>query len=152
MEDHWSPIVLGAVENELWTEVAGLFRADDDVEEDPQHPVSTPNVAGMFGPFTWRPENYLPYTASPIRPTLLRSGGITALWCVVRRQISRPSGGASTRRDLTPLSSCFTSTAGSLSPACSKATAPPAPAAGLRIRVVISQVLPTSAAPNTFAY
>ena len=35
MEDFWSPIVLGAAENELWTEVAGLFRADD-VEEDPQ--------------------------------------------------------------------------------------------------------------------
>ncbi len=28
-------------------DVAGLFRADD-VEEDPEHPVSTPNVAGMF--------------------------------------------------------------------------------------------------------
>ena len=30
MEDYWrSPIVLGAAENELWTEVAGLFRAND---------------------------------------------------------------------------------------------------------------------------
>ena len=50
MEDYWSPIVLGAAENELWTEVAGLFRADD-AEEDPEHPVSTPNVAGMFRAF-----------------------------------------------------------------------------------------------------
>ena len=47
MEDFWSPIVLGAAENELWTEVAGRFRADD-LEEDPEHPVSTPNVADAF--------------------------------------------------------------------------------------------------------
>ena len=50
MEDYWSPIVLGTAENELWTEVAVLFRADD-VEEDPEHPVSTPNVADMFWAF-----------------------------------------------------------------------------------------------------
>jgi hypothetical protein len=74
---------------------------------------------------------------------------MTALWFVARRQISRQSGDASTRRDLTPLSSCSTPAAGSLSPACSKATASPAPAAGLRVRVVISQALPISAAPNT---
>ena len=30
MKDYWrSPIVLGSAENELWTEVAGLFRAND---------------------------------------------------------------------------------------------------------------------------
>ncbi len=72
-----------------------------------------------------RPENPPPCTASPIRPTLLRSGGMTALWCVARRQISRRSGGASTRRDSTPLSSCSTPATGSLSPACSKTTASP---------------------------
>ena len=47
-ENFWSPIVLGAAESELWTEVAGLFRADDDVKENPENPVSTPNVAGML--------------------------------------------------------------------------------------------------------
>ncbi len=142
--------MLGAAENELRTEVAGLFRADD-VEEDLEHSVSTPNVAGMFRAFTWRPENPFPCTASTIRPTPLRSGGMTALWCVAWRQISRRSGGASTRRDLMPLSSCSTSAAGSLSLAacCSKATASPAPAAGLRVRVVILRALPTSVAPNT---
>ena len=53
------------------------------------------------------------------------------------------------RRDLMPLSSCSTLAAGSLSPACSKATAFPAPATSFRIRGVISQALATSAAPNT---
>ena len=40
--------MLGAAENELLTEVAGLFRVDD-VKKDPEHPVSTTSsVAGMF--------------------------------------------------------------------------------------------------------
>jgi len=51
MEDYWSPIVLGAAENELWTEVAGLFRAEDVEEEDPDNPVPPPNAAGMFRAF-----------------------------------------------------------------------------------------------------
>ena len=51
MEDYWSPIVLGAAENELWTEVAGLFRAEDGEAVDPDNPVPTPNVAGMFRAF-----------------------------------------------------------------------------------------------------
>jgi hypothetical protein len=51
MEDYWSPIVLGAAENELWTEVAGLFRAEDVEAVDPDNPVPTPNVAGMFRAF-----------------------------------------------------------------------------------------------------
>jgi hypothetical protein len=51
IEDYWSPIVLGAAENELWTEVAELFRADDAEEDPEQHPVSTPNDAGMFRAF-----------------------------------------------------------------------------------------------------
>ena len=50
IEDYWPPIVLGAAENQLWTEVAGLFRAEEE-DEDPDHPASTPNVAGMFRAF-----------------------------------------------------------------------------------------------------
>ncbi len=50
MEDYWPPIVLGAAENELWIEVAGLFWAEEE-DGDPDHPASTPNVAGMFRAF-----------------------------------------------------------------------------------------------------
>ena len=50
MEDYWPPIVLGAAENELWTEVAGLFRAEEE-EMNPDHPASSPNVTGMFWAF-----------------------------------------------------------------------------------------------------
>ena len=48
-------------------------------------PCPRPTSRARYGPFTWRPENHLPCTASPIRPTPLRSGGMTALWCVARR-------------------------------------------------------------------
>ncbi len=50
MEDYWPPIVLGAAENQLWIEVAGLFRAEEE-DGDPYHPASTPNVACMFRAF-----------------------------------------------------------------------------------------------------
>ncbi len=46
MEDYWSPIVLGAAENELWTEVAGLFRADD-MKEDRVHTQCHGHVPGL---------------------------------------------------------------------------------------------------------
>ena len=48
---------------------------------------------------------------------------MTALWCAERMWISRQSGGASIRRGLAPSSSCSIPAIGSLSPACSKATA-----------------------------
>jgi hypothetical protein len=48
-------------------------------------PCPRPTLRARYEPFTWRPENHLPCTASPIRPTPLRSGGMTALWCVARR-------------------------------------------------------------------
>ena len=46
-EEFWQPIILGAAENALWTEVAGLFR-DDSLDTDPAQLLSTPNIAGMF--------------------------------------------------------------------------------------------------------
>ena len=46
-EDYWPPIVLGAAENAVWTEVAGLFREDSE-EDVPAEPPPTYNIAGMF--------------------------------------------------------------------------------------------------------
>jgi hypothetical protein len=50
MKGYWPPIVLGAAENQLWIEVAGLFRAEEE-DRDPDHPASMPNVAGVFWAF-----------------------------------------------------------------------------------------------------
>ena len=53
--DFWPPIVLGAAENRLWTEVAGLFRAESDdddgaIDEEPS-PTSDLNITGVFRAF-----------------------------------------------------------------------------------------------------
>jgi hypothetical protein len=112
-------------------------------------PCLRPMSRACSGPFTWRPENPFPlygftnpahYAAERRNDRIMVRG--------TEADIKR-SGGASTRRNLTPLSSCSTPAAESLSPACSKAPAFPAPATGLRVRVVISQALPILAAPNT---
>ena len=51
--DFWPPIVLGAAENRVWTEVAGLFRPesdfDDGTTEEPTP--SDPNITGVFRAF-----------------------------------------------------------------------------------------------------
>ena len=148
MEDYWSPIVLRAAKNELRTEVAGLFRTED-VGEDPEHPVSTLNVAGMLRAFYLATRKSSPlygftnpaHSAAERRnDRIIVRGAEADIKAIVRRLY---------KRELTPLFSCSTPATGSLSPACSKATASPAPAAGLRVWVVISQALPISAAPNT---
>ena len=48
-EDFWPPIVLGAAENSVWTEVAGLFR--EDAEDDSNQPLPSTNAAGLFRAF-----------------------------------------------------------------------------------------------------
>ena len=48
LEEFWQPIVLGAAENTVWSEVAGLFREDPALEDDPNQTPSHPNIAGMF--------------------------------------------------------------------------------------------------------
>ena len=53
------PITLGAAENAVWTEVAGLFW--EDMNDDSTQPLPySYNVAGMFnfGRIIWRLENY----------------------------------------------------------------------------------------------
>ena len=48
-EDFWQPIFLGAAENRIWTEVAGLFGEEPSPEDDPAYqPPPSSNVAGMF--------------------------------------------------------------------------------------------------------
>ena len=48
-EDFWQPIFLGAAENRVWTEVAGLFGEEPSPEDDPAHqPPPSSNVTGMF--------------------------------------------------------------------------------------------------------
>jgi hypothetical protein len=74
MEDYWPPI-------ELWIEVAGLFRAEEEEGDPDQRPMSR----ACFGPSTWQPGNPPHYTALLIRLTRLQSGGMTALWCGMRK-------------------------------------------------------------------
>ena len=48
--EFWPPIVLGAAENQVWTEVAGLFRAVSDSDDDATAPAppDDPNTVGVF--------------------------------------------------------------------------------------------------------
>ena len=46
--EFWQPILLGAAENRVWTDVAGLFAEDPSLEDDPAQPQPSVNVAGMF--------------------------------------------------------------------------------------------------------
>jgi hypothetical protein len=96
-----APIVLGAAENELWIEVAGLFRTEEE-DGDPDHPASTPNVAGMFRAF------YLATgESSPLYGFTNPAHSAKAGRRGARKRISRQSGGASIRRGLMLSSSSF---------------------------------------------
>ena len=47
--EFWPTIVPGAVENRVWTEVAGLFREPSDSDDEAPEPTpSDPNIAGVF--------------------------------------------------------------------------------------------------------
>jgi hypothetical protein len=61
MEDYWPPIVLGAAENQLWIEVAGLFRAEEE-DEDPDH-----LPLGLMG--RWRSRQWSPPASRTVRRT-----------------------------------------------------------------------------------
>jgi hypothetical protein len=93
-EDLWAPITLGAAENAVWTEVAGLFRDDMDDETTQPHLLIT--LLACFGRTIWPLGNPPHSTASLTRRTQRQSGGPTASAFGAQKPISRPLAEKST--------------------------------------------------------
>ena len=90
-EELWTPISLGAAENAVGTEVAGLFW--EDMDDDFRH--TAPTFAQRCwlisgGRIIWPPGNHLHSMASPTQRTQRRSGGLTASAFGARKPMSRP--------------------------------------------------------------
>ena len=144
------PITLGAAENAVWTEVAGLSR--EDMDDDSLNPAPTfvqrcRLVSGVLSGL--RGIISIHSMASQTRRIQRRSGGPTASAFGARKPISRPPVEKSTVSGSTLSSNSYTLADASPSPVCSRVIDIPARDAGWQVLGVSLLDPPTSTRPST---
>jgi hypothetical protein len=118
-EDFWQPIFLGAAENRLWTEVAGLFAEDsEDIATTDQAQPSPPREDHSWTHVDLlpclRPGNRLPSRATTTPHTLRRTVDLGVFRSGAQKPMSRPRARKSKASGSMPRFNCCTLVAASL--------------------------------------